>query len=789
MGRRRVILIAGWVALVFASGSLRAAGPQTTPSTSLPRTAADYRVVLDKYCVRCHNGTLKTAGLLLDRMDIEDVSAGAEVWEKVVRKLRAGTMPPPGLPRPAQPASDAFASWLETSLDTAAAAEPNPGRPAVHRLNRAEYTNAIRDLLAVEIDGRLLLPADALAYGFDNNADFLSVSTGLLERYMSAAKKVSRLAVGDPAIRPEFVTYRVSNTRSLVQDDRMSEDLPFGSRGGLAFRHNFPLDAEYVLRIRTLVQGRALPEPQQLDVRVDGKRVALLTVGGESATAYTLEQDPEVVRFAAKAGRRVVGLAFVKNTSAVVGLQPEHVPVRSTASMLEWGMWIVGSVEVGGPYNTAGPGDTLSRQRIFVCRPPSLQDEEPCAKKILATLARRAYRRPARAEDVQTLLGFFKAGRAEGSFDAGIQNALQRLLVDPDFLFRIEHDPGNVAPATAYRVSDLDLASRLSFFLWSSIPDDELLQLAERGRLKDPAEFEHQVRRMLADPRSNALVKNFAGQWLHLRNVWEVRPDVYRFPEFDDNLREAFHQETELFLEHQLREDRSVVELLSANYSFVNERLARHYGIPNVYGSHFRRVAFNDDTRGGLLGQGSILTVTSLAHRTSVVLRGKWILENILGAPPPPPPADVPALTERGEGSRPRSLRELMEQHRKNPVCAACHVRMDPLGFALENFDGIGKWRTTDAGTRIDASGTFSDGTQFDGPVELRKVLMSHRGEFVRTVTEKLLTYALGRGTEYYDAPAIRQIVEDAAPSDYRWSSIILGIVESTPFQMRRSAP
>ena len=765
---------------------LQAQGAQTQPSN--PTSPSRYRAVLDRYCVTCHNQQLRTAGLMLDTADVAQVSERAELWEKVVQKLRSGAMPPPPRLRPDEDTYDAFASYLESSLDRAAATNPNPGSTeAFHRLNRAEYQNTIRDLLALEIDSRSLLPADDAAFGFDNNADALSFSPVLLERYVSAAAQIGRLAVGDPAIRPAIKTYDASPLR--LQDGRMSEELPFGSGGGMAIRHHFPLDGEYVLKVT--LQRRRAREPRQLDVRLDGERVTLFTVGGSRAQGWQGDNaaaDELEVRFPAKAGTHVVGVSFLKRTLAPEGVGPSQLPVGSISGRgTELG---VSSVQIGGPYEAGGRGETASRRRIFVCRPANSQDEEPCAEQILATLARRAYRRPVTDDDVETLLGFYTAGRSQGDFDSGIQAALERILVDPEFLFRIIREPSNVAPGTVYRLSDLELASRLSFFLWSSIPDAELLDVAARGELSDPTVLEYQVRRMLANARSDALVSNFAAQWLYLRNMRAVAPDVNTYPEFDDNLRDAFQRETELFIDSQLREDRSVADLLAANYTFVNERLARHYQIPNVYGSRFRRVTLSDGTRGGLLGQGSILTVTSYATRTSPVLRGKWLLENMLGAPPPPPPGDVPELSESGDGGRPTSVRERMEQHRKDPACASCHTRMDPLGFALENFDAIGKWRTNDEDNApIDVSGSLPDGSTFQGPAELRDLLLTRREEFVTTVTRKLLTYALGRGLAYYDAPAVRTILREAAPNDYRWSSIILGIAKSAPFQMRRSQP
>ena len=771
------------------------------PSSPVPSPASPQRALLDRYCVTCHNETLRTAELMLDKMDVENVSEGAAVWENVLLKLRTGAMPPAGMPRPDKPTTDSFVAWLEAELGGPDTAEPNPGRPAIHRLNRAEYTNAIRDLLAIDIDGGSLLPPDDSGYGFDNIGDVLSVSPMLLERYMSAARKISRLAIGDPATRPVLETYHVP--KLLMQEDRMGEALPFGSRGGIAIRHFFPLDGEYVIKIRlkrNYTQNRILgiAEPHQLDIRLDRARIKLFKVGGEQRGPEQAEYERTAdagleVRLPVEAGTRLVGVTFVKETTVPEGaLRPRLAGMEGDEEGPCVGCYKiklqVESVTIGGPYEAKGPGETPSRRKIFVCRPTGSEDEEPCAKKILSTLVRRAYRRPLSDEEVQTLLSLYKAVWSKRGFEAGIGTALRAILVSPEFLFRIERDPANVAPDTAYRISDLELASRLSFFLWSSIPDDQLLDLAAAGKLKDPAVLEQQVRRMLEDSRSKALVSNFAGQWLYLRNMRSAMPDPDVFPSFDENLREAFQRETELFFQSMLREDRSVLDLLNANYTFVNERLARHYQIPNIYGSHFRRVTLSDEERRGLLGQASILTVTSYPTRTSPVLRGKWLLENILGTPPPPPPPNVPALKDRGEDGKALSVRQRMEQHRANPECASCHAQMDPLGFALENFDGIGRWRTTsEANTPIDASGVLPDGTKFRGPVGLRKVLLSHREKFVTTVTERLLTYALGRGVEHYDAPAVSRIMREAAPSDYRWSSIIMGIVKSVPFQMRRS--
>ena len=789
--------------MLVGVGSLQAAGLQDL----LPSHNPSYRAVLDQYCVTCHNQTARTAELLLDQADVENIDQEPEVWEKVVKKLRSGAMPPAGMPRPDQATYNSLALYLERALDSAAAAHPNPGRPVLHRLNRVEYTHAVRDLLALDIDGNTLLPADDSRYGFDNIGEVLTVSPLLMERYLAAAGKISRLAVGDPDVLPVFETYNVP--KYYVQEDRMNEDLPLGSRGGIAVRHHFPLDGEYIIQVRLAKNSRdyirGIGEPHHLDVLLDGVRVKRFTIGGEKhgrsagifSSAAMGDPKQEVyertadevleVRFPASAGPRMVGVAFLKETSVPEG---PRLPRMTQYDLLQHkgGAPWVGTISIGGPYNPTGMTETPSRRKIFVCRPDTVEQEEPCAREILSTLARRAYRRPLTDQDLQTLLDFYTVGVKKGGFEEGIRRALARILVGPEFLFRMEFDPENVAPDTPYPISDLELASRLSFFLWSSIPDDQLLDLAERGQLKDPVVLEREVRRLLGDVRSKALVINFGGQWLQLRQLRSVSPDPDTFPYFDDNLREAFGQETELFLESLIREDRSILDLLNADHTFVNERLARHYGIPNIYGSHFRRVVLTEEHRRGLLGKGSILTVTSYANRTSPVLRGKWVLDHILGTPPAPPPPNIPDLVERDQDGKAFSMREALEQHRANPVCATCHSQMDPLGFALENFDGTGSWRTIDADAPIDASGILPDGTRFQGPVELQRVLIESKSEeFVNTVTEKLLTYALGRGVESYDAPAIRSIIREAAPDDYRWSSLILGIVKSTPFQMRRS--
>ena len=810
----RVLLVL--VGVLAALGRPQIAAAQA-PNPAAPASAESVRETLDGFCVRCHNDRLRTAGLALDAHDLEEVGADAETWERVIVKLRSRTMPPAGSPRPAEATYRSVASWLETAIDTVALARPNPGRgETFHRLNRAEYHAAVRDLLAVDVDVAELLPADdTYEHGFDNNGDVLSISPDLVGRYLSAARRISRLAVGIPPIGPAVATYRVHP--GLVQDDRQDDRLSFGSRGGIAIPHYFPVDGEYTIRVRLhrnfsdYIIGYAAP--QELDVRVDGALVERFDVGDADSVGQmaplsfsgNIAGDPEweyymntgdahlEVRFPAKAGQRTVGVSFVRRLSEDEGvLQPRNRGYGRFVDERYDEDAAVEQVAIGGPYSVEGPGDTPSRREIFVCGPAAdaaAGDEEACAGRILGRLARRAYRRPVDGGDVDALLDFYRAGRREGGFDDGIQFALERMLVDPEFLFRIERDPGEAAPGTPYRLGDLELASRLSFFLWSSIPDDELLEAAAEGRLGDPAELERQTRRLLADARAGALVDNFASQWLRLRNLESQERESADYPEFDENLREAFRRETELFVESSIREDRSLLELLGANYTFVNERLARHYGIPGVYGDRFRRVTLAPDhPRGGLLGHGGLLMVTSYPNRTSPVVRGKWLLETLLGAPPPEPPPNVPGLPDRGEGGEPASVRDRLERHRANPACAGCHAPMDPLGFALENFDAIGLWRaTSEAGQPIDASATMPSGEAFEGPAGLRRVLLSRGEDFAATVTEKLMAYALGRGLEYTDRPAVRRILREAADDDYSWSSIVLGIVESTPFQWRRS--
>ncbi len=763
--------------------------PSKSSTAVSAKDTSPQRAMLDQYCVGCHNQKLSTAGIALDTMRLDNVSQNGAAWEKVLRKVATGEMPPPKMPRPSELQAKAFTTALQSELDRNAAEHPNPGRPTIHRLNRAEYSNAVRDLLGLDIDAGASLPADDSGYGFDNIADVLSTSPVLLERYVSVARKVSRLAVGDPSIKPGIDQFSLE--RNAVQNEQISEDLPFGSRGGMAIRYRFPLDAEYSFKI-TMRGGGAAQEP--LTIRMPVK-AGTRTVG---VTFLQESEKPELVA-PVRAKNPLVGVAAFTPGQGGGGQNralPAQLDFRLDNARVK--LFTVpangqlDSVLIGGPYDETGPGTTATRRKIFVCEPASAGEETSCARTIMGNLARHAYRRPVTDADLRPLLAFYQTARRTGSFDSGIELALRALLVSPDFLYRVERDPAGTAPEAVHRISDFELASRLSFFIWSSIPDDQLLDLAQQGKLSDPAVLKQQTLRMLADPKSKALTTNFAGQWLYLRNLAQVKPDPDAFPEFDESLRNSFLQQTQLFFDSILRENRSVMDLLDADYTFLNERLARHYGIPNIHGSHLRRVALDEkdpmqDNRRGLLGQGSILMVTSYPNRTSPVLRGKWILENLLGTPPPPPPANIPDLKAHSASGALLSLRQQMEQHRANPTCSSCHARMDPLGFSLENMDGVGKWRTKEANMDIDTSGVLPNGTKFNGPAGLRGVLLSRRDEFAGTMAEKLFTYALGRGLEYYDKPTIRQITRLAATDDYRISSFILGITQSTPFQMRRS--
>jgi mono/diheme cytochrome c family protein len=802
-GRTLPALLAGVVATLAAP---IAAHLQPQPA----RDATAPRALVDTYCLSCHSARVKTAGLDLETLDLDAPGANAETWEKIIARLRAGSMPPPGRPRPDKATYHAVASRLEETVDRAWETKPDPGRmAAVHRLNREEYNNVIRDLLAIDVDVRPLLPGDETADGsFDNFADSLSISTAHLERYLSVARQVTRTAIGLPPTSPGLDRFEIP--LHVIQDDRQSEDLPFGSRGGMAIPYDFPVDGEYLVKVRLQRQYqdyiKGMGWPQRLEVRLDGKLVKRFSVGGKAqgrpaAASYAGDGEPGFagddawekymqvggdadleVRMPVTAGPHRVGVSFVRELWEPEGLpQPLQRGRVITNDQVYMDYANVGSVQIGGPYikGVAAAANTPSRRSIYICK----EQTRDCATKILTRMARLAYRRPATPADIKTLLGFFDAGREEsGSFDGGLQFALERLLVDPDFLLRVFRSTG--------RLSDLEVASRLSFFLWSSIPDDRLLTLAEQGQLTKPAVLEQQVRRMLGDPRAlNALVGNFAAQWLNLRRVEEVVVDPERYPNYDLSLLQAFQQETELFVGSTITDDRSVSTLLDADYTFVNERLARHYGIAGVYGSRFRRVTLPDRaTRGGLLAQGALLATTSYPDRTSPVLRGKFLLNNILGLPVPPPPPGVDTNLENKPGAPVQTIREKLAQHRQNPMCSSCHAVIDPLGFALENFDVIGGWRTIDeAGKPVDASGSTVAGDKLDGLSGLRALLLARPEQFPRTVTEKLLTYALGRRLEHSDEPAVRKIVRDSAAGGYRWSSLILGIVESPPFLMRRS--
>jgi len=761
----RHTLLSAFIAFVVAAASVT--GVSQTPAPSIQAAGAPSAALLTQYCVTCHNARAKAGGLTLDPAELTQIDRHAEIWENVIRKLQTGMMPPSGAPRPERPAIDGFVAALQAQIDRAAAAKPFAGTPALHRLNRAEYSNAIRDLLALDVDAASLLPPDDSAAGFDNIADVLGVSPALIEGYATAAAKISRLSVGDPSLGLDRVTYRAAG--NLSQEDHL-DGLPLGTRGGMIVRHTFPLNADYDLQIGpgrsggigAVVTARA----QDIDVTIDGQPVDL--------------QGKTQVRLPVEAGPHTIAVALVKKSHVDGADGVYDAPTRAPG---------ISQITIAGPFNALGPGDTPSRRRLYVCTPKAAAEEAACAAKILNTLATRAYRRPVpqSGPEMETLLGFYRIGRESGSFDSGIQRAVARVLVDPNFLFRFEREPANVTPGTPFRLSDLELASRLSFFLWSSVPDDELRDAAVRGQLKNPAVLERQVRRLLADPRADALVSNFAGQWLFLRELKNVRPDS---PDFDENLRRSFQQETELLFRTIVREDRPIIDLLDADFTFVDERLAKHYGMAGIRGSRVRRVPLAaNDPRRGLLGHGSVLTVTSAANRTSPVVRGKWVLDNLLGMPPPQPPPGVETNLEKDAAQvKVTSLRQRLEMHRANAVCASCHKVMDPIGLTLENFDHVGKWRTADGKTPIDASAQLVDGTKLDGPLSLRRALLERSDVFATVATEKLLTYASGRAVEYQDMPAVRTIIREAARDKYRFSSLVLGIVKSTPFQMRTKA-
>ncbi|WP_238326036.1 DUF1592 domain-containing protein [Bryobacter aggregatus] len=744
---------------------------------------ANAEPILDRYCAGCHNEKLKTAGLSIAAVDFHQDSAAAE---KIIRRLRARQMPPPGLPRPDEATYQSLVTALEASVDKAALANPNPGRTdTFRRLNRNEYQNAIRDLLAIDVDVTPLLPADEASHGFDN-ITVGDLSPTLLERYLNAARKISRLAIGAPIKAPNGDTFTLPP--DLTQEDHF-DALPLGTRGGTSLRYTFPLDADYEIVLR-LARDRnehveGLTEAHEVEILIDGERVQRFTVkppkSGEDHHAVDLHLK---LRTAVKAGPHQIAAAFVKKPTALLETERQPYPAHFNMDRHPRVQPAVYSVSVNGPYEARGPGDTPSRRKIFVC---TTQDNK-CAERIFSNLARRAYRRPVDASDLRAPMKFYTAARATAPFEEGIEMGLRAILVSPEFLFRVERDPDKLAAGAAYRVSDLELASRLSFFLWSSIPDEELLAAAESKTLHNAAVLDKQVRRMMRDPRSRALVNHFASQWLYLRNISSTLPDMRLFADFDDNLRQSFRKETELFVESILRDDRSILDLLRADYTFLNERLAKHYGIPNIYGSRFRRVQLDADSkRGGLLRQGSLLLVTSYPTRTSPVIRGKWVLDNLLGIPPPPPPPNIPALKDKAAIGKNLSMRERLAEHRANPACAGCHQLMDPIGFVFENYDAVGRWREREDSLPIDTAGALPDGTKFQSVADLQKALLQRPELLASTFTEKLLTFALGRGVEFYDEPAVRAITRKASTDDYRFSSFILGVVSSQPFQMRRS--
>jgi hypothetical protein len=791
MARRRFIAgIAfaglGWSLVMAQSQGFSQNTPDTRAEKPVPVTAnppdarAETQTTIAKYCTTCHSERLKTAGLVIDPDGLVRPGDQSETWEKVLRQLRAGTMPPPGAPRPTPAFYSRATGYLARELESSAAARPNPGStPLAHRLTRTEYANVIRDLLALpdlpkEFDYATLLPADNASSGFDNLADTLFVSPATMERYLAAALKISRVAVGDPDMGA-LVNTHITPVRQ-TQEVR-NEALPFGTRGGLQIDGYFPLDAEYEFKVET---ADAVADVHQLEISIDGQRKAITNVSRRAGVPQASEAPNRgAFRFAVSAGPRSIGVAFVERSEAL-SEDPLRPPGRNRGALPS-----VVSVTITGPFNATGPGDTPSRRRLFVCRPISADQEAACADRILTTLLRRAYRRNVTADDLRRVRQFYEAGRAERDFDRGIQRALERVLVSPQFLFRIEQDPRGAAPGSVYRISDVELASRLSFFLWSSIPDDELLDAATAGTLRHPDVLRRQVTRMLADPRSRSLVTNFAAQWLFLRDVETKEPDLYLFRDFDESVRAAFVRETELFLDSILRENRSVLELLTADYTFLNEPLAKHYGIPQITGSHFRRVTLpKESPRRGLLGQGSILSITAYSTRTSAVLRGKYVLENLLASPPPPPPADVPSLNTERSG-KPLSMKEAMQMHRASPACAGCHAKMDPIGFALENFDALGRWRSEENGRPVEVTSALPDGTIVDGVEGVRQLVLREPSLFVEALTGKLLMYALTRNVQYYDQPTIRVIARESARQNYTFASLVLGVVNSVPFQSR----
>jgi hypothetical protein len=759
--------------------------------TPVPAPLAARRTLVANYCAGCHNDSLKSGGMSLSQLDLAHPEQNAALAEKVIHKVRAGMMPPAGLPRPDAAATKAFLDSLSDPIDRAAALHPYPGHPALHRLNRAEYANSIHDLLDVNVDVAALLPTDDMSHGFDNMADVLTISPALMDSYIRAASRISREAVGESDAAPSMSTYRIPR---VISQMRYVEGTPFGTRGGISVTHNFPADGEYTFKMLFYASldgplfGRNQGKGQQIEISVNGDRVALLDIDPQMKSTDDLRTPPVKI----KAGPQRIAAAFIQKFDGP--LEDDVMPIELSLADLNNAAFPgvtslphLSDLSISGPFKVTGVSETPSRRKIFVCHPETGGDDLPCARKIVLKLARQAWRRPVSDSDYEDLLTFYQRGRNKGGFDRGITTALQAIISSPEFVFRFERTPVGAAPGANYRISDLELASRLSYFLWSSAPDDQLLTIAGQNKLREPIVLEKQVSRMLADPRAGALTTNFASQWLHLQNLNGVQPDAFLFPDFDRNLALSMRRETELLFGSIIHEDRSMLDVLTADYTFVDELLARHYGIPNVLGSRFRRIEIKDENRIGLLGQGSILTMTSISNRTSPVARGKYIMEVLLGTPPPPPPANVPPLKEASESVKPMSVREKMEEHRANPVCAACHKMMDPIGFSLENYDAVGVWRTKDNGYPVDATGQMFDGAQLNGPASLRKALLNHSDAFLGTFTENLLSYGLGRVLDPLDMPVVRSIAVSANQENNRFSSFVNGIVKSAPFQMRRA--
>jgi mono/diheme cytochrome c family protein len=780
----KVSKVAAAVSLLFAA----TAWAQTAPMQLTAENA-----LVKQYCAGCHNDRLKSGGFSWQKIDLSKPGEHAEQLEHVIRKMRAGMMPPAGMPRPTPEVIHSFIDAVANGVDQASAGHLNPGRPPLHRLNRTEYANSIRDLLNVNIDVSQLLPPDDSSHGFDNMADALTMSPALMEGYVRAAGRISREAVGDKGALAVTNTYQISR---VVSQTRHMEGAPIGTRGGIVVTHDFPADGDYVFKLGFyysptgplfgLNQGKG----QQIEVSVNGERAALIDINPAMTLANDGIKTPPIH---IKAGPQKIAAAFIATADgpledeyrmveqSLVDVSAGTIPGVTTLPHLH-------ELSITGPVKVDGLSETPARRKIFSCRPTTQADELPCAKKILATLARQAYRRPVNDNDIEALLGFFQRGRnAENDFESGIRTAIQAMIASPEFVFRFERVPANAAPGTNYRITDLELASRMSYFLWSTLPDDQLITLASQNKLHEPAILEKQVKRMLADPKSNALTDTFAFQWLHLQNLKEWSPDLFLFPDFDRTLSQSAVKETELLFDNVMRQDRPLTELLTANYTFVNERLAKHYGIPDILGDRFRRVTLTDPNRFGLLGQSSILMLTSYANRTSPTVRGKYVMEVILGTPPPNPPPNVPAFKEVGLNDKPLSVRERIEEHRKNEPCRSCHQMMDPIGLALENYNAVGQWRTNDEGFKIDATGKMFDGAKLDGPVSLRQAILSHSDAFIDGFTESMMAYGLGRVIDTRDMPFVRGVEREAAKNENRFSAFITGIIKSPPFQLRRT--